>query len=105
MTLSSQYPQTDEAAQVRWTTEVLFILDQYIPIAQLLNYLGPSNFIFTVRINGFRTGDEDADLEYFSNSVGDPKENIDYANGLFQMIANKTGISPIELDRSLGGFK
>ena len=105
MSLSAQYPVKDEAAQVRWTTEVLYILDQYIPIPQLLNYLGEENFIFTVRINGFRTGDEDADLEYFSNSIGDPKENIDYANGLFQMFANKTGLSPIELDRSLGGFK
>ncbi len=105
MSLSAQYPAQDEAAQVRWTTEVLYILDQYIPMAQLLNYLGEANFVFTVRINGFRTGDEDADLEYFSNSIGDPKENIDYANGLFQMFANKTGLSPIELDRSLGGFK
>ncbi len=105
MTLALQYPEKDEAAQVRWTTEVLYVLDQYIPIAQLLTYLGEPNYVFIVRINGFRTGDEDADLEYFSNSIGDPKENIDYASGLFQMFANKTGISPIELDRSLGGFK
>jgi hypothetical protein len=105
MKLSATYPAKDEAAQVRWTTQVLYLLDQYIPIAQLLKYLGEPNFIFTVRINGFRTGDEDADLQYFSNSIGDPKQNIDYANGLFQMFANKTGIAPVELDRTLGGFK
>jgi hypothetical protein len=105
MTLAATYPQKDEAEQVRWMTQVLYILDEYIPVAQILNYLGQENFIFTIRINGFRTGDEDADLEYFSNSVGEPKKNIDYANGLFQMFANKTGITPVEIDRSLGGFK
>ncbi len=105
MELSTKFPQ-DEVKQIRWMTEVLWILDEYIPMAQLLKYLGEQNFIFTIRINGFRTGDEDADRpEYFSNSIGDPKQNIDYANGLFQMFANKTRIMPIEIDRSLGGFK
>lgn len=104
MDLSSSFPE-DETEQVRWMTQVIYLLDEYIPMAQLLQYLGEENFIFTVRINGFRTGDEDADLEYFSNTIGDPKENIDYANGLFQMFANKTGIAPVELDRTLGGFK
>lgn len=105
MKLSAKYPIADETQQVRWMTEVLYILDEYIPIAQILKYLGEPNYIFTIRINGFRTGDEDGDLEYFSNTMGDPPKNIDYANGLFQMYANKTGITPIELDRTMGGFK
>lgn len=95
----------DKAAQIQWTNEVLFILDQQIPWPQLLKYLGPQNFIFFVRINGFRSGDEDGDLEYFSNSVGDPAENSEYANGLVNMLAQKTRISPVELDRSQGGFR
>jgi hypothetical protein len=70
-----------------------------------LKLLGEENYIFFVRINGFRAGDEDGDLEYFSNTLGDPKKNIEYANGLIQMFATKTRISPIELDRSQGSFR
>jgi len=103
--LSGKYPKDDKAAQVRWTTDVLYILDQQIPLPQLLQYLGESNYVFVVRINGFREGDEDGDLEFFSNSLGDPKTSIEYANGLIAMYANKTRISPIELDRSQAGFR
>ncbi|MEN0058199.1 MAG: hypothetical protein AAGB31_05145 [Bdellovibrio sp.] len=102
--LSASYPQ-DKKAQTQWMTEVLYVLDQEIPLPQLLKILGQENFVFFVRINGFRTGDEDGDLEYFSNTLGDPKKNIDYANGLISMFATKTRISPIELDRSLGSFR
>lgn len=102
--LSYSYP-SDKLAQTQWLTSVLYILDEQIPLPQLLKFLGPENYIFFVRINGFRTGDEDGDLEYFSNTLGDPKQNIEYANGLINMFATKTRISPIELDRSQGGFK
>lgn len=102
--LSAAYPK-GKGDQVRWATEVLYIIDEQIPLPQLLKYLGEENYIFVVRINGFREGDEDGDLEYFSNTLGDPKENIEYANGLISMFAKKTRISPIELDKSQAGFR
>lgn len=102
--LAGQYPK-NKADQVRWTTQVLYVLDEQIPMPQLLKYLGEENYVFVVRINGFREGDEDGDLEYFSNSLGNPKTNIEYANGLISMYANKTRISPIELDKSQAGFR
>ncbi|MFS4457556.1 hypothetical protein [Bdellovibrio sp. HCB2-146] len=104
MDLSSSYPKTKKA-QTQWMTEVLYTLEDKIPLPQLLKILGEDNYIFFVRINGFRAGDEDGDLEYFSNTLGDPKKNIEYANGLIQMFATKTRISPIELDRSQGSFR
>jgi hypothetical protein len=104
MNLSSSYPK-DKKAQTQWMTEVLYVLEDQIPLPQLLKLLGEENYIFFVRINGFRAGDEDGDLEYFSNTLGDPKKNIEYANGLIQMFATKTRISPIELDRSQGSFR
>ncbi len=104
MTLSSNYPK-DKKAQTQWMTDVLYVLEDRIPLPQLLKLLGEENYIFFVRINGFRAGDEDGDIEYFSNTLGDPKKNIDYANGLIAMFANKTRISPIELDRSQGSFR
>lgn len=103
--LAGKYPVNDTKAQVRWMSEVLYVLDEYIPLPQVLRYLEPANYVFLIRVNGFRTGDEDGDIEYFSNTLGDPPKNIDYANGLFNMFATKTRISPVELDRSLGAFR
>ncbi|WP_413942894.1 hypothetical protein [Bdellovibrio sp. HCB-162] len=102
--LSAKYPK-DKLSQTQWMTNVIYVLEEAIPLPQLLKFLGEENYIFFVRINGFRTGDEDGDLEYFSNTLGDPKKNIDYASGLIAMFANKTRISPIELDRSQGSFR
>ncbi|HWU41782.1 MAG TPA: hypothetical protein VN132_00050, partial [Bdellovibrio sp.] len=96
LSLSANFPQ-DKQQQTKWLTAVLSVLDEQIPLPQLLKFLGEENYIFFVRINGFRTGDEDGDIEYFSNTLGDPKQNIDYANGLINMFATKTRISPIEL--------
>lgn len=103
--LSRNYPKYDKKGQARWTSEVVFILDEHIPMPQLLKYLGPKNYIFLIRVNGFRSGEEDGDLEYFSNTLGDPTENFEYANGLINMYAGKTRISPIELDRTQAGFR
>lgn len=103
--LSRSYPKFNKKAQARWTSDVLFILDRHLNIPLLLKYLGPKNYIFLVRVNGFRSGEEDGDLEYFSNTLGDPTDNFEYANGLVNMFAGKTRISPIELDRSQAGFR
>lgn len=104
MKLSAAYPK-DKKAQTQWMTNVVYILEEELTLPQLLQFLGKENYIYFVRINGFRTGDEDGDIEYFSNTLGDPKQNIDYASGLIQMFATKTRISPIELDKSLGSFR
>ncbi len=103
--VTNTYPKSDKKAQARWMTKLLSIIDKYMPLPMFLKFLGEENYIFLVRINGFRTGDEDGDLEFFSNSLGDPTQNIDYANGLFNYYAMKTRISPIELDRSQGSFR
>lgn len=104
LNLARSFP-SDKQEQVRWMTRVLWVLDEHIPMPQLLRYIGEKNFIFLVRINGFRTGDEDGDLEFFSNTIGDPEQNLEYANGLIGMFATKTRLSPIELDRTQGGFR
>jgi hypothetical protein len=102
--LSTSFPK-EKKAQIKWLTEVLYVLDEQIPIQQLLQYLTPENYIYLVRVNGFRTGDEDGEIQYFSNTLGDPTKNIEYANGLIQMFSQRTGVSSIELDRSQGSFR
>ncbi|MGZ3768950.1 MAG: hypothetical protein ACXVCP_05620 [Bdellovibrio sp.] len=101
---ADHYP-SDKKGQTQWMSSVLYILEKQIPLPYLLKYLGEGNYLYLVRINGFRSGDEDGDLEYFSNTLGDPSKNLDYANGLIAMFAKKTRISPIELDRTLGSFR
>lgn len=101
---SADYPVTKKE-QTQWMTNVIYILEKQIPLPYLLKFLGEENYLYLVRVNGFGTGYEDGDIKYFSNTLGDPKKNFEYANGLISMYANKTRISPIELDRSQGSFR
>lgn len=100
-----KHPESDKMEETRWLTNVLMIMDEEIPMVQLLKFLGKENYVFLIRINGFRAGDEDGDLEYFSNTVGDPNQNFEYAGGLVNLYVKKTGIMPTELDRTFGGFQ
>lgn len=102
--LSTKFPK-DKKDKIKWLTEVLYVLDERIPLQQLLKYLTPDNYIYLVRVNGFRTGDEDGEIQYFSNTLGDPTKNIEYSNGLIQMFSQRTGITSVELDRSQGSFR
>ncbi len=106
--LSTEYP-SDPREQMRWMTKVVFILDEQIPLPQIMRILGEKNYVFQVSINGFKTGDEDGDTQAFSisqsNVVGDPDEGLEYINGLVNYYALKTRISPLELDRSQASFK
>jgi hypothetical protein len=107
--LSAKFPANDPVEQVRWMTKVVFILDEHIPLPQIMRILGEKNYVFQVSINGFKTGDEDGDTQAFSisqsNVIGDPDEGLEYINGLVNYYALKTRISPLELDRSQASFK
>lgn len=102
--LRREFPK-DRKSQTLWTARVLFILSEKIPFDSLVEFLGEPNYLFFVRINGFRAGDEDGDLEYFSNTYGDPTDHIDYANGLVSYLAKKIRVAPSELDRTNGGYR
>ncbi len=102
--LAHEFPK-GKKDQTRWLGKVLMHLDQHIPMPQLLNYLGEENYVFVIRINGFRPGDEDGDLQYFSNTYGAPEQDFEMAGGLINYYVRKTGILPTELDRTQGGFQ
>ncbi len=109
LTLSTQYPKGQGPSslknQVRWMTEVIYILEENIPMPLLLQYLGEKNVIYLVQVNGFRSGDEDGDIAYISNTWGQPQDDFEEANGVFQFYARKTGIVSTEIDRSQGSFR
>lgn len=102
--LSRKFP-ADLREQNKWMAEVLYVLDEQIPQASLLNYLGPEKFIYYIEITGFRSGDEDGDDGvYVSNVYGEPNKKHPYANGLISVFAEKSKISITELDQTTGGY-
>lgn len=105
--LSRSFPKNNLKKQNEWMTEVLFVLDEKIPQAFFLNYLGKEQFVYYVSVTGFRSGDEDGDDgEVLSQIYGTPHaKDAAYANGLISIIGLKSGILPIELDRSEGSFQ
>lgn len=109
MNYSLKYPKGNsekaKAQQVRWMTEVIYTLEEQIPMPQLLQFLGKENVVYFVQVNGFRSGDEDGDLSYISNTWGNPEDDFEEAGGVFQLYSRKTGILPTEIDRSQGSFR
>lgn len=101
----SQVQITNKEQESEWITEVIQILDSHIPRPLLLRYLGPQTYAFSVSVNGFRTGDEDGDLQIISNTLGDPADHIEFANGLLNKYSLELGLSPVELSKTIGGYK
>lgn len=99
------YPHDDKRKQAEWTSRVISHINGAIPLSSLLSFIGRENFSFFVKINGFREGDEDGDLEYFSNTAGDPDEHFTRAGGILSLYSKETGIIPTEIQRSLGSFR
>jgi hypothetical protein len=103
--LSRKFPVQDLREQNKWMTEVLYVIDEKIPQASLLNYLGADKFIYYLEVTGFRSGDEDGDDGiYVSNVFGEPNKKHPFANGLISVFAEKSKINVTELDQTAGGF-
>lgn len=103
--LSRKFPASDLRAQNRWLTDVIYVLDEHVPLAAIMNYLGQDKFIYYLEVTGFRSGDEDGDDGvYVSNVFGEPNKRHPYANGLISVLAEKSKISSTELDQTAGGF-
>jgi hypothetical protein len=105
ISLSRKFPANDLRAQNKWLTDVIYVLDEHVPLAAIMNYLGQEKFIYYLEVTGFRSGDEDGDEGiYVSNVFGEPAKRHPYANGLISVLAEKSKISSTELDQTAGGF-
>lgn len=103
--LRRSYPENDKKAQTRWLTNAVNVLEQEVPLPALMKFLGKENYVHFVQVNGFRSGDEDGDLEFFSNTSGDPDKDFDTANGVFNLYSVKTRIIPAEMQRTNASFQ
>lgn len=102
--LSHQYPAQGKKEQIRWITEVLSVLDDKIPMPQILDYVGRDNYVFLMRIQGFRVKENGGDFQHFSNQTGDVRGDLKDQFGLINHFTRKTGISPAEMERTLSPF-
>ncbi len=102
--LVHNYPKADDFKSItKWTTQVVFILDEILPFKKLVQFLGDKNYIFYVRVNGFVQGKENGDMTYFSPVYGMPPESHPEANGYFSKILQDyplLGIQGLEINRS-----
>lgn len=104
--LAREYSTSNAREQNRIMTELIYKLEENVPLPVLLKVLGKENYLYFVEITGFRKGDENADEAFsVSNVLGEPAKKHPYSNGLISIFAEKTKIIPIELDRSQGSFQ
>lgn len=104
--LSREYARSDLRERNRILTELIYLLEENVPLPMLLKALGKENYLYFIEITGFRKGDENADEAFsVSNILGEPAKKHPYSNGLISVFAEKTKIIPIELDRTQGSFQ
>lgn len=106
ISLAREYVRSDLREQNRIMTELIYVLEENIPLPTLLQGLGKENYLYFIEVTGFRKGDENADEAFsVSNVLGEPAKKHPYSNGLISVFSEKTKIIPIELDRSQGSFQ
>ncbi|MCX7674354.1 MAG: hypothetical protein N2Z70_00815 [Bdellovibrionaceae bacterium] len=96
--------QKDPIAYTRWSGEALLTLHDMLPWPLFLDLFQSEDYLFFIRVNGFRKGDEDGDLEWISSSFGSPKQGAGAATGYLQWLAQELGIPAFLLEKSQGGF-
>ncbi|MCB0413425.1 MAG: hypothetical protein KDD50_03770, partial [Bdellovibrionales bacterium] len=99
------FPRESRVDQTEWMTLTLDELLKIIPLKNILEYIGKENYLLTVRVNGFRNGEEDGDLEFFGNTLGDPGDMFETANGVINLYSKDTGVLNTELYKSHGSFR
>jgi hypothetical protein len=46
------------------------LIEKESDLTRFLEWVGPENFFFQVTVRGFRTQDENGDMQYVSDSIG-----------------------------------
>jgi len=92
--LAKTYPSAADE-RIRWTNQLIFTLEKAIPFDRLLKWIGKDHYFFYVQLSGFRSGQDNADAEYVSSSLGtvNPKHGV----GIFRQFLEKYPITAYEL--------
>jgi hypothetical protein len=82
-------------------TEILYILDEKLPIQSLLSVIGEGNYRYGVNVFGFRAKDENAkDANWQGPIFGEPTNFDEYMNSLTGFLSQRFKISPLVINRS-----
>lgn len=101
-----EFQRSSERDQARLMTELIYELEENIPLYVLLKAIGPENYLYFVEVTGFKVGAEVNEQGVFvSNVLGEPRNKHPYANGLLSYIAERLGLMPLEIDRTQGSFQ
>lgn len=105
ISLARKYVRSDLREQNRIMTDLIYTLEQNIPLPVLMQTLGKENYLYFIEITGFRVGDEDADEGVtVSSTLGEPAKKHPYSNGLISYFAGKAKIS-VEFSKSQASFQ
>ncbi len=108
MDISRKYyaDNSDIKMQNEMMNEIIYLIEEKIPLNMFLSFLEKPNYIYYIDISGFRTGDENADDgDYLSNTLGEPEKRKQYSNGLIGVVAEKSNIISTELNRTGADFQ
>jgi len=98
ISISRKFSEGSIEKQNKWMAELIFTLEKNIPTYVLLKAIGRENYLYYTTVVGFRVGDENADNGiYISRTLGEPARKNTFADGLMSAIAEKSGLSPLEI--------
>lgn len=103
--IARQFNQNNMVDATQVMTEILFTLDEKLPIQSLLNVIGTENYRYGTNVFGFRAKDENAvDANWQSPVFGEPA-NVDlYQNLLTGELSRRHNLSPLVIDRKMMPF-
>jgi len=104
--LIQKFNSSNKKTVIESLTKYFEILDQEFTFSEIINsFKNENEYFLTLQINGFKTGDAKADRNYFANTIGNPQDDLKYANGLISYLSQKSKVLSLELDRTQGGIK
>jgi hypothetical protein len=92
---NGDWTKVDAQKRLAWHTRLLKALDAKVDIAPILMQLGPERYFFSLSVQGFRTKDENGDLEYVGDTIG--ARDLEAGDGIFSKIAARYNLLPHEI--------
>lgn len=103
--VSRKFDANNVKDATEFITEVLFTLDEKLPIQSLLNVIGMENYRYGANVFGFRAKDENAvDATWTSPVFGEPPSADLYQNLLTGELSRRHNLSPLVIDRKMMPF-
>jgi hypothetical protein len=82
--------ESDREAFVEWMNDIVYFLQKHVAPWRLFKRIGTKNFLFQIKVAGFRHEDEAADEDFVSDTIGNIPSDKTY--GPFgDLVVNSNG--------------